>query len=170
MMESLTTPVTSPDRYTLLLGNTILGSGFSSRLYSDLRVKTGYVYSVSSSIDFTRTRASYSVTFGADAENVDKARQLAVRDITDMQRTPVSEAELQRAKAQVLRRLPMTRASVAAIAGGYLRLVDLGLPLDLQQTAGAKYLAITAADIQRAFATALRPDDLAVVVKGPPPP
>ena len=168
LSETMDVPVTSPDRYTLMLGNTILGSGFSSRLYSDLRVKTGYVYTVTSALDWSRTRADYSVSFGADAENVEKARQLIVRDIRDMQSNPVSEAELLRAKAQTLRRLPMQRASVPAIAGGYLRLAELGLPLDLQQTAGEHYLALSAADIQHAFATALRPDALAEVVKGPP--
>ncbi len=168
LSETMDVPVTSPDRYTLMLGNTILGSGFSSRLYDDLRVKTGYVYSVSSALDWSRTRADYSVSFGADTNNVEKARQLIVRDIRDMQSNPVSEAELLRAKAQTLRRLPMQRASVAAIAGGYLRLAELGLPLDLQQTAGQHYLAITAADIEHAFATALRPDALAEIVKGPP--
>ena len=169
LVQTVQVPITSPDRYTLMLGNTILGSGFSSRLYSDLRVKTGYVYSVSSALDWSRTRADYSVSFGADAANVEKARQLVVRDIRDMQTEPVSEAELTRAKAQTLRRLPMQRASIPGIAGLYLRLAELGLPFDLQQTAGEKYLAITAADIQRAFATALRPDDLAMVIKGPPP-
>ena len=168
MTQTVPVPVTSPDRYTLMLGNTILGSGFSSRLYSDLRVKTGYVYSVSSALDWSRTRADYSVSFGADAENVDKARQLVVRDIRAMQTAPVSEAELTRAKAQTLRRLPMQRASVPGIAGVYLRLAELGLPFDLQQVTGERYLAVTTDDIQRAFASALRPDDLAVVVKGPP--
>ena len=169
LVQTVSTPVDSPDRYTLMLGNTILGSGFSSRLYGDLRVKTGYVYSVNSSIDWTRSRAEYSVTFGADTQNVEKARQLVLRDIRDMQFHVVSDAELARAKAQTLRRLPMGRASVPAIAGSYLRLVELGLPLDLLQTVGQHYLAITAPDIQRAFATALRPDELAMVVKGPPP-
>ncbi len=170
MTQTVATPVTSPDRYPLLLGNTILGSGFSSRLYGDLRIRTGYVYSVSSSIDWTRTRAQYSVTFGADAQNVGKARDLVVRNLRDMQQSLVSDTDLARAKAEVLRRLPMQRASVAGIAGVYLRLADLGLPLDLQQTAAQHYLAITAPDIQRAFAVALRPQELAVVVKGPPPP
>ena len=169
LSQTIGVPVTSPDRYTLMLGNTILGSGFSSRLYGDLRVKTGYVYSVSSALDWSRTRGNYTVTFGADPQNVDKARQLVVRDIRDMQTTLVSEAELTRAKAQTLRRLPMQRASIAAIAGVYLRLADLDLPLDLQQMAGQRYLAVSAADIRTAFATALRPDDLAMVVKGPPP-
>ena len=170
LLETMSVPVDSPDRYKLMLGNTILGSGFSSRLYADLRVRTGYVYTVSSSLDWSRTRADYTVSFGADADTVEKARQLAVRDIRTMQTTPVSDAELTRAKAETLRRLPMQRASIPAIAGVYLRLSELGLPFDLQQSAGEKYVSITAADIQTAFAAALRPDDLAVVIKGPPPP
>jgi zinc protease len=168
LAETVALPITSPDRYTMLLGNIILGSGFSSRLYQDLRIRSGYVYSVSSDLDWSRTRADYSVSFGADPENVDKARALVVRDLKAMQANPVSDAELMRAKAEVLRRLPMQRASVGGIAGQYLRLADLGLPLDSARIAAERYLAVSAAQIQQAFATWLRPDDLVQVVKGPP--
>ncbi|HEY1410821.1 MAG TPA: insulinase family protein, partial [Rhodopila sp.] len=167
LAETLPVPVSSPDRYTLLLGNVILGSGFSSRLYQDLRVRSGYVYTVSSDLDWTRYRADYSVSFGADTENVEKARQLVLRDLKDMQTTPVTDAELTRAKAELLRRLPMQRARVGTIARQYLFLSDLGLPLDSAQRAAARYLAITAPEIQQAFATWIRPDDLAQAVKGP---
>jgi zinc protease len=168
LAETVALPITSPDRYTMLLGNIILGSGFSSRLYQDLRIRSGYVYSVRSDLDWSRTRADYSVSFGADPENVDKARALVVRNLKAMQASPVSEAELMRAKAEVLRRLPMQRASVGGIAGQYLRLADLGLPLDSARIAGQRYLAVSAEQIQKAFATWLRPDDLVQVVKGPP--
>jgi zinc protease len=161
-------PVTSLDRYTLMLGNTILGSGFSSHLYRDLRIKTGYVYSVSSTLDWSRSRADYTVSFGADPENVEKARQLVLRDLREMQTNPVSAGELTRAKAQVLRQLSMQRASFTAIAGLYLRLNDLGLPLNTETIAAQRYAAITAPDIQQAFAAWMRPDELAQVVKGPP--
>jgi zinc protease len=161
-------PVTSPDRYTLMLGNTILGSGFSSHLYRDLRIKTGYVYSVSSALDWSRSRADYTVSFGADPENVDKARQLVVRDLKEMQTSPVGEGELTRAKAQVLRQLSMQRSSIPAIAGLYLRLNELDLPLNSEEIATRRYAAISALDIQQAFAAWMRPDDLAEVVKGPP--
>ena len=167
LSETIATPVASPDRYTLELGNLILGSGFSSRLLQDLRVKTGYVYSASSTLHWDRTRPFYTISFGADAENVEKARGLAVRDVRDMQTTPVSESELTRAKAQVLRRLPMQRASVGAIAALYLNRIDLGLPLDGDAAAAAAYRSISAADIQQAFAKWLRPDDFAEIVQGP---
>jgi zinc protease len=108
------------------------------------------------------------VSFGADAANVEKVRALVVRDLKAMQVKPVTDSELMRAKAEVLRGLPMERARVAEIAGQYLRLADLGLPLDSARTAGEQYLAISATQIQQAFARWLRPDDLVQVVKGPP--
>ncbi|MEA2791085.1 MAG: zinc protease, partial [Acetobacteraceae bacterium] len=165
--ETLALPVSSPARYTLMLGNVILGSGFSSRLYQDLRIRSGYVYSVGSDMNWSRTRADYSVSFGADSKNIEKARQLILRDLKEMQTMPVSVAELTRAKAELLRRLPMQRASVGGIAGQYLRLTELGLPLDSARTAAIRYLAVTAEDIQQAFGEWLRPDDLVEVVKGP---
>lgn len=167
LSETVSLPVNGPDRYPLMLGNIILGSGFSSRLYQDLRIRSGYVYSVASDMDWSRTRADYTVSFGADAGNVGKARELVVRDLKDMQTNPVSDAELTRAKAELLRRLPMQRASIGGIAGLYLRLEELGLPLDAQQTAAKRYLTITASEIQHAFAAWIRPDDLVEVIKGP---
>lgn len=167
LTEAITLPVASLDRYTLLLGNTILGGGFSSRLYRDLRVRTGYVYSVSSDLDFSRTRARYTISFGADPDKVDAARALALANIEDMQRNPVSDAELARAKAEISRRLAMARISVRSIASQYLRQVELGLPLDPTELAAAHYQATTAAQIQEAFARWLHPADLAQVTRGP---
>jgi len=80
----------------------------------------------------------------------------------------VSGLELTRAKALLLRRLPMQRASVETIASLYLRQADLGLPLESERTVAARYLGITAPQIQQAFATWLRPDDFAQIVEGPP--
>jgi zinc protease len=154
------------DRYALMLGNTILGGGFSSRLYQDLRVKSGTVYGVSSSLEWGRTRTHYYVEFGADPGKVAAARDLVLRDLKDLQVNPVTDTELTRAKAQMLRELRMQGASVGSIASLYLYRDSLGLPLDSQQTSAKRYLAVTAKDIQRAFATWLRPDDLATVVKG----
>jgi zinc protease len=167
LIESIALPVSDVDRYKLVLGNLVLGGGFASRLYRDLRTTTGYVYSVSSRLNWTRTRGYYLVSFGSDPQNVDKARLLIQRDLRDMQTAPINDAELTRAKAEMLRRLPMQRASVRAIAGSYLSLTDLGLPLDSMQIAAKCFLDMTAPQIQQAFATWLRPDALAQIVKGP---
>jgi zinc protease len=169
LAETVPLAVANPDRFTLMLGNTILGGGFFSRLYRDLRVKSGYVYTVESALNWSRTRSDYAASFGCDPQNVGRARALLVRDLKDMQSSAVTPTELTRAKAQMLRRLPMQRDSISGLAGLYLRLVDLGLPLDTPHIGATRIFATTAAEIQAAFGKYLRPDDLAQVVKGPPP-
>jgi zinc protease len=169
LAETIPLAVTDKQRFTLMLGNTILGGGFFSRLYGDLRIRTGYVYSVESALSWHRTRSDYTVSFGCDPQNVDRARALVARDIAAMQNAPVSDLELTRAKAQMLRHIPMQLASIDSIAGTYLRLADLGLPLDTLDVAAKQVFSATPADVQAAFRANLRPDDLAQVVKGPPP-
>jgi zinc protease len=167
LAETVPLLVANPDRFVLMLGNTVLGGGFFSRLYRDLRIKSGYVYSVESALDWNRNRSFYTVSFGSDPQNVGKARGLLVRDIKDMQQKPVDATELTRAKAQMLRRLPMQRASIDALAELYLRLDQLGLPLDTPEIGAKRIYDATAADIESAFKAYLRPDDLAQVIKGP---
>ena len=167
LSETVDLPVTSNDRYVMMLGNALLGGGFSSRLYRDLRINTGYVYSVSSSLSYSRTRARYTVSFGADQKNVEPARSLVIRDIQAMQTTPVGDAELTRAKAQLLRQLAMQRANVGAIAAAYLGRIELGVPLDADQRAAVQFQATTAEQLRDAFKKWLRPDDLAQIVRGP---
>ena len=168
LAEALAVRVDDPDHFTLTVGNEILGDGFSSRLYQDLRVKGGYVYSVSSSLKWSRTRSDYSVTYGADPDKIGPARDLVVRDIEAMQRGVVSPDELTRAKASLLRQLPMGRASYDDIGYEDLHLTDLGLPLDQPQRAAQHYYDTTAEQVQAAFQRWLRPRDLVEVVQGPP--
>jgi len=167
LAESAGLTAADPDHFLLQLGNEILGGGFSARLYQDLRVRTGYVYSVQSRFSWSRNRGGYSISFGADPDKVDKARQAALQDIETMQKTPVSDTELAMAKASLLRGQPLRRASLAAVANEYQTLVNLGLPLDTPEIAARAYYGATPARIQQAFAKWMRPADMATVIKGP---
>lgn len=168
LAQQVSLRIGDPRREALMLGNAILGEGFSSRLYHDLRLNSGFVYGVDSGLSWSRTRTQYAVNFGADAGNADKARAIVLRNLRDMQAAVVTEAELARAKARLLRQLPMQRASLRAIGRLYLVRDGLGLPLDDDAAVATRYLAVTAEDVRRAFADALHPDALATVVKGPP--
>ncbi|MDG6095046.1 insulinase family protein [Acetobacter sp. AN02] len=167
LAESLPLNAAAPDRYILQLGNTILGDGFSSRFYRDLRVKNGYVYSVSSELSWGRTRAAYSVSYGADPDKVRPARELVMKNLRTLQTTDVTQDELTVAKSSVLRSLPLQQASLDSIAGLYLHLTSLDLPLNQSDIAAKIYYKTTAADIRKAFSKWMRPDDLATIVKGP---
>ncbi len=170
LMQTLGVNLSSPDRYALQLGNQVLGAGFyASRLYRDLREKTGLVYNVSSRFALTPTRGTFTVEFGSDPDKVKQARALVVRDLTDMQKTPVTPVELRRAKALVLRGIPLKQSSVDSIANGLLTYSTDGLPLDEPMVAAHHYMQLTAPEVQAAYKQWIRPADLAEIVKGPNP-
>ena len=167
---SETIPITrfDPDYYPLQLANHVLGGGFyATRLYHDLRQVNGYVYNVDVRLNAQKTRSIYTVTYGCDPQNVSKARDLIVRDLTDMQKQNVTEAELQQAKALLLRQLPLGEASEDSVAGGLLARAQIGLPLDEPVRGAKQYFGMTADQVRAAFAKQVRPDDFVLISRGP---
>jgi len=158
----------NPDYYTLQVANHILGGGFyATRLYRDLREKTGYVYTVGASLNASRTRARFTASFGADAVNVPKARALLVQDLTELQTTPPSESEMQQALAMLLREIPLGEASEMRIADGLLSRALMGLPLDEPVRAAERYKTTTAEQVKAAFAKWIRTNDFVEVTQAP---
>jgi zinc protease len=159
-----------PDYYAFELGSSVLGGGFySTRLSIDLRKNAGLVYSVDSELQAGRTRSVYLVHYACDPKNVSKAQQLVVRDLKAMQTTPVQEDELVRAKALLLRQIPLDESSIEEIAHGFLQRRDQNLPLDEPTLAAQRYIALKPAEIQSVFQKWVRPDDLVRVTQGPTP-
>ena len=159
-----------PEYYPLELGNHVLGGGFyATRLYHDLRQVTGYVYNVGVSLNASETRATYSIQYGCDPQNVSKARALIVRDLDQMRSEDVSPSELHQAKALLLRQIPLSASSEDALAGELLGRAVLGLPLDEPVVAARKYMQLTADDIKSAFAKEINTGNLVQVVRGPAP-
>jgi zinc protease len=158
------------DYYSLQLGNHVLGGGFyATRLYHDLRQVAGYVYSVDVSLGASESRATYSVTYGCNPENVSKARALIQRDLEQMRTQDVSPAELQQAKALLLRQLPLSESSEGSVAGGILGRALIGLPLDEPVEAARRYAELNADQVKAAFEKYLRPDGFVQIVRGPAP-
>jgi zinc protease len=159
-----------PDYYPLQLGNHVLGGGFyATRLYHDLRQENGYVYNVDVHMNATKTRTMYGITYACDPANVSKARQLIARDLMAMQKENVTPAELQQAKALVLRQLPLGESSEDAVAGGLLARAQMNLPLDEAARAAKRYISMSADEVRLAFAKWIRPDGFVQVVRGPAP-
>jgi zinc protease len=170
LAETLGLNRSNPDYYALELGNHVLGGAFyATRLYRDLREKGGLVYYVSSNFDVGQKRSLYVVRYGCDPPNVTKAQAIVVRDLKAMCTEPVTPVELQKAKALVLREIPLSESSVGSIAHGLIYRSTHDLPLDEPTLAAHKYLALTAPQIQAAYAKWLRPDDLVRVTQGPEP-
>ncbi|HSY10345.1 MAG TPA: pitrilysin family protein [Candidatus Dormibacteraeota bacterium] len=170
LAETLQLTRTNEDYYALQLGNHVLGGGFyATRLYRDLREKSGLVYFVDSSFTIGLTRGVYQVEYACDPPNVSKARAVILRDLADMQAKKVTAQELHQAKLMLLRDIPLAESSVDYIAQGWLAYSVLGLPLDERVHAGKIYVKLDAGDVKNAFAKWLRPGDLVQVTQGPMP-
>ncbi len=170
MAQNIDVTRDDPTRYALNLGNEVLGGGFyASRLYRDLRDKSGLVYNVSTSFDLDKHRSVYSVSFGSDPDKVLPAAALVMKDLKQMQQEPVSDDDLKRAKGILLRQIPLGESSFGAIGNQLLTLSIQGRPLDAMTIAGQHYLKLTAPEVQQAYAKHTSPDRFVTVVKGPAP-
>jgi zinc protease len=170
LAETLTLTRTNADYYALQLGNHVLGGGFyATRLYRDLREKSGLVYFVDSSFNVGLTRGVYQVEYACDPPNVAKARAVILGDLKDMRIQNVTPQELHQAVLMLLRDIPLSESSVDYIAQGWLARSGLDLPLDEPTRAARIYVKLTAHEVKTAYARWLRPDDLVQVVQGPVP-
>ena len=170
LAETLGLTRSSPDAYALRLGNAILsGSLFASRLTRDLREREGLVYSVDSLFRLGKTRSLFLVFYACDPGNVSRARSLVEQELRAMQATPVSAAELDQAKTLLLRQIPLAESSLGAVASQLLTLAVEERPLNEPEVAARRYLDLTAAEIQAAFARWLRVEAFVQVTRGPEP-
>ncbi|HEX7381856.1 MAG TPA: pitrilysin family protein [Nevskiaceae bacterium] len=170
LAETTGITISNPQHYALDLGDALLGQGFyASRLYRDLRANTGLVYTVGSSFELGDTRSNYVLNYACDPDNVSKAKVIALRDLEEMRTEPVGRDDLDRAKALMLRQLPLGHASFGDIAEAWLYYSQHHLPLNQATVVARKVVELSPADVQAAFAKWLRPDDLVQVVRGPQP-
>jgi zinc protease len=168
--ETLSLTRTNADYYALQLGNHVLGgNSFATRLYQDLRVKTGLVYFVFPILNVGLTRGVYQFEYACDPPNVAKARAIILSDLKSMQTKKVSAHELRQAKMGLLRDIPLAESSVDYIAQGWLSRSMLNLPLDEPVRAGRIYIKLDAKDVQSVFAKWIRSDGLVQVTQGPAP-
>lgn len=170
MAETLDIVRSDDDYYALALGNELLGGAtLASRLYTDLREQRGLAYYAGSELEVGKTRSTLTLHFGCDPANVARAREIVHADLVAMQNAPASSDALQRAKALLVRRIPLGQSSEDEIANGLLKIAESGLPLDEPNIAADRYVALTAKDVMHAFARWIRPNAFVQVIEGPPP-
>lgn len=88
-------------RPALLILNSILGGGMSSRFFQHLREDLGLVYTVFSYIDFFEDMGLFGIYLGTDKQNVKKALGAIKKEITAIYEEKLSKDELLNAKEQL---------------------------------------------------------------------
>ena len=141
----------SPDRYALDIASSILAQGESSRLYQSLVYRQQIAQEVSADDDLREDLGLYAITaIVAGGKSPEVVLQAIRTELRNIEAKPVSAAELQKAKNQLitdrLRRRETNDGKAFSI--GY----DVTVVHDAAEvnTGLAKLEAITAADVKRA--------------------
>jgi zinc protease len=170
LAETLALTRSDPDYYSLQVGLHVLsGAFYATRLYRDLREKSGLVYAVDAFLDAKKTRSLFGIFYACDPGKVSMARSIVTRDIREIQKKPLSALELKQAKTLLVKQIILSRSSVDAIAGELLALSLADLPLDEPLRAAKNYLDTSAPQVREAFTRWIRPDGFAQITLGPKP-
>jgi len=94
-------PITDENRYAVLILNTVLGGGMSSRLFQTIREERGMVYSIYSDLSPYRDTGTLCVYAGTSAAKALEVVDLILAEFRNLKQTPLTHEELTRAKDQL---------------------------------------------------------------------
>lgn len=157
---------TDPDFYRVTVLNTVLGGGLGSRLSDSVRDKMGLVYGIGSGTSATLGAGPFSVQFGSNPQNVDRALAEAQRQLKDAREKGLSPDEVQRAIDYITGTYAVTLSTNAAVAGQLLVGEVYGLGLDYIQKRNGYYKAVTPAQVNEAARKYLQPGQGTIVIAG----
>jgi predicted Zn-dependent peptidase len=90
-----------PQKYALLVVNTILGSGMGSRLFQSVRERHGLAYSIYTMQDYYHDTGYFSVYLATEAAKAAQAVELVLAELQEIKVNALTEEELATAKSQL---------------------------------------------------------------------
>ena len=136
------------DYYPSLLLSTLLGGGMSSRLFQEIREKRGLVYSIYSFASPFIDGGLFGIYAGTGEDEAKELMPVTLAELRKVQ-TDVSQAELDRARAQVKAGLLMSLESTGSRCEQIARQLQIfGRIVPTSETV-AKLTAVTLDDISR---------------------
>ncbi|MDB5102670.1 MAG: peptidase domain protein [Fibrobacteres bacterium] len=90
-----------PNRYALLLLNTVLGDGMSSKLFQSVREALGLVYTIYSSPEFLINAGVYAIGFATEPKDIGKAIKEINKQMTALKKDGLKKDEMEFAKANL---------------------------------------------------------------------
>ena len=155
------------DYFSLYLGNHGLGgSGFTSRLMKEVRVKRGLSYSVYSYFISMREAGPFLLGLQTKNSQVDEAIKVAMDVVKTFQKEGVSEKQLQASKTNITGGFPLRTASNEDIIDYIAMIGFYGLALDYLDTFTTTINKITRDQVMDAYQRRLHPDKFLTVIVG----
>jgi predicted Zn-dependent peptidase len=156
-----------PDRYALMVLNTVLGRGMSSRLFREVRERRGLAYSVGSSVSRYSDSGMLAVSAGISPENVGDALKVILEELEKLTQEAVSAEEMKKACDYAVGSFRLSLESSMALgqrAGESL--LTMG-EIEPVETVVERLRAVTAEDVMRVAQRVLRREKAAVALVGP---
>ena len=162
-----TIPRLHPDYLGLTLMNYAFGGQFSARLNQNLRQDKGYSYGYQSHVQWYRGPSLMLAGGSVQTEVTKESVFETLKEFNEVRGSrPISQEELDNAKASVLRSFPANFERPGAIMGQVLQMVQFGLPDDYLQTVRSSVESVTLDDVHRITQELIRPDQLKILVVG----
>jgi len=158
---------TDPDRYALLILNSVLGRGMSSRLFKEVRERRGLAYAVGSGLSRHNETGLLSISAGVSPEKLREATQVIVEEVFRLSDESVPKEEMARARDYTVGtfRLSLeTPMALAQRAGENLLTTGEIEPID---EVVAKVEAVTDEDVMRVARRLFRRDGVSAAAVGP---
>jgi predicted Zn-dependent peptidase len=160
-------PIDHPDRYALQIVGAILGSGMSSRLFTEVRERRGLAYYVYAANHSYVDAGSLFSQAGVDVKRADEAVETIARELRRIATEPVEAEELEKSKNLAKGRLTLQLENPQGlIMFGLRREVLEGNAADPQEVIDG-INAVTAEDVQRVAQDVIGEKGLSLALVGP---
>jgi predicted Zn-dependent peptidase len=162
-------PYGDPRRYAMVVLDTLLGGGMSSRLVQRIREDAGLAYSVYSSLDFLRDGGVFSVHLGVSPERGRQALQLLREELSRIAIDGPTEDEVGMTRRQLHGSIVIAQESVSGRMYHMARQeLYTGRYVSPEEQV-ERILAVTRADGAALAAEFLRPERFSLGALGPAP-
>ncbi|QQG49846.1 MAG: insulinase family protein [Candidatus Berkelbacteria bacterium] len=154
------------ERYAVMLLNTILGQGMSSRLFMNIREKKGLAYAIHSHFSSLEDAGALTVYGGVNTAKVELALQALMEELENLSSKLVPAAELERARRHLIGTQEIQADHGLNLAVWYGTDWLLGR-WETHEEVRRGLLAVTSDEIQSLARRIFKPSCLTLVVIGP---
>jgi zinc protease len=166
-MVDLGTTRDNPDYYAINVFNEAFGGGFSSRLFRNIRTAQGLAYSVGGAIGARYDHPGIvRMNMGTKSATTIESIQALYQQIDDLQKNPISQEEVQRAKDSILNSFVFNFDSPDKVLRERMAYEFYGYPPDFLEQFRAGIEKVQVADVARIIPKYLHKDQLKILVVG----
>jgi len=155
-----------PDYFPLLVGNTILGGGTSSRIFMNVREKKGYAYDAHSAAQPLKQSGCFTVVTQVRNEVLAGALDALLGEMKLICTQPVSADELEAARNYLSGVFVIRLETQDGLAGQLAAVRLMDLPLDYLEKYTTRVRAVIPDDIRAVAARYVDPEPASIVVVG----